>query len=58
MARVIVLEFPDEADGFEGAIEAVRRALPELPEGSRAHMAINEDAQRVLDVFQATKEQS
>jgi hypothetical protein len=51
MAKVIVLEFPDEADGFEQAVEVVRATLPELPEGSRVHVAIKEDAQRVLDVF-------
>ena len=51
MAQVIVLEFPDEVDGFTQAVEAVRAALPELPSGSRVHVAIREDAQRVLDVF-------
>jgi hypothetical protein len=53
MANVIVLEFPEEADGFPGAIEAVRAALPDLPAGTRMHVAIKEDAQRVLKVFQS-----
>jgi len=53
MAKVIVLEFPDEADGFEGAVEAARAALPELPEGSHVYFAIREDAVAVLAVFNA-----
>jgi hypothetical protein len=52
MAKVLVLELPDDAD-LAAAIRAVEGALGVLPQGSRVFGAISPDADRVLAVFGA-----